>query len=40
MALDAATAAVIGGVALFFFLMFLFVRRIITSFTQGYKEGR
>jgi ABC-type multidrug transport system permease subunit len=40
MALDAATAAVIGGVALFFFLMFLFVRRIITSFTRGYKEGR
>lgn len=40
MALDLATAAVIGAVALFFFLLFLFVRRIITSFTEGFREGR
>jgi ABC-type multidrug transport system permease subunit len=40
MALDAVTAAVIGGVALFFFLLFLFVRRIFTSFTEGYQERR
>jgi hypothetical protein len=40
MALDLATAAVIGAVALFFFFLFLFVRRIITSFTEGFREGR
>lgn len=40
MPLDAPTAAVIGAVALFFFLLFLFVRRIITSFTEGYQERR
>lgn len=40
MALDAATAAVIGAVALFFFFLFLFVRRIITGFTEGYQERR
>jgi ABC-type multidrug transport system permease subunit len=40
MAIDAVTAAVIGAVALVFFLMFLFVRRIITSFSQGYRKGR
>lgn len=40
MPLDAATAAVIGAVALFFFLLFLFVRRILTSFSEGFREGR
>lgn len=40
MAFDAVTAAVIGAVALFFFLLFLFVRRIVTSFTEGYQERR
>lgn len=39
MALDAATAAVIGAVALFFFFLFLFVRRIVTSFREGFREG-
>lgn len=39
MALDLVTAAVIGAVALFFFLLFLFVRRILTSFTEGFREG-
>lgn len=40
MALDAVTAAVIGAVALFFFVIFLFLRRIVTSFTEGYEERR
>lgn len=40
MPIDAVTAAVIGAVALFFFFIFLFLRRIITSFTEGYEERR
>ncbi len=39
MALDLPTAAVIGAVVLFFFVLFLFVRRILTSFTEGFREG-
>ena len=40
MPIDAATAAVIGAVALFFFFLFLFVRRVVTSFTEGFRERR
>lgn len=40
MALDLVTAAVIGAVALFFFFLFLFVRRVLTSFSAGYRERR
>lgn len=40
MPVDAVTAAVLGGVVLFFFVLFLFIRRIATSFTKGYEERR
>lgn len=40
MAPDAVTAAVIGAVVLFFFFVFLFLRRIVTSFAEGYEERR
>ena len=40
MAFDAATYAVIGAVVLFFFVLFLFVRRVLTSFAEGYEERR
>ena len=40
MAFDLVTAAVIGAVALFFFVLFLFVRRVLTSFSEGYQERR
>lgn len=40
MALDAVTAAVIAAVVLFFFFIFLFLRRIATSFAEGYEERR
>ena len=40
MALELATAAVIGALVVFFFLLFLFVRRILTSFAEGYEERR
>lgn len=40
MALDAVTAVFLAAVVLFFFLLFLFVRRIITSFSEGYHERR
>lgn len=40
MALDAVTIAVIGAIVLFFFAIFLFLRRIITSFSEGYEERR
>ena len=40
MALDAVTAAVLGAVVLFFFFIFLFLRRIVTGFSEGYRERR
>lgn len=40
MALDAVTAAVLGALVLFLFFVFLFVRRILTGFSEGYRERR
>ena len=40
MAFDPVTAAVLGGLVLFLFFVFLFVRRILTGFSEGYRERR
>jgi len=40
MALDPLTAAVLGVVILFFFVLFLFLRHILASFNAGYQERR
>lgn len=40
MALDPLTAAVIGVVIVFFFVLFLFLRHILASFNAGYEERR